>query len=141
LRAGTTVTIRGHVEKDGQRLSSYDGTVSATVRDAEEVVTCRLNDSKENERAFVYTDRTKTLYNGSDSVRNGRFSLTFAVPKDISYTEGSGLMTLYAVSNDKAQEAHGLTESFMLSGNSDVVNDSIGPSIYCYLNSSTFTNG
>ena len=139
LAAGSVVQVKGHVEG----TSTFDGVVTATIRDAEETIVCRLNDdsSEGASTPFVYTDRTKTLYNGSDSVRNGRFSLTFAVPKDISYTEGSGLMTLYAVSNDKAQEAHGLTESFMLSGNSDVVNDSIGPSIYCYLNSSTFTNG
>jgi len=50
-------------------------------------------------------------------------------------------MTLYALSEDKAREAHGETEGFVLNGSSIVTNDSIGPSIYCYLNSSSFKNG
>ena len=142
LSAGSVVQVKGHV--GGATVQSdFTGVVSATIRDALETITCRLNDdsSEGASTPFIYNDRTKTLYNGSDSVVNGRFSMTFAVPKDISYTEGSGLMTLYAVSNDKTQEAHGLTESFVLGGSSVVVNDSIGPSIYCYLNSPSFSNG
>ena len=142
LAAGSVVTVKGHIG-GSQVESGFNGVTTVTIRDAEETITCRLNDDSSDGAStpFVYTDRTKTLYNGSDSVRNGRFSLTFAVPKDISYTEGSGLMTLYAVSSDKTMEAHGQNESFVLSGSGEVVNDSIGPSIYCYLNSPTFSNG
>ncbi len=142
LTAGSVVTVKGHVG-GAEVQSDFTGVMTATVRDALETITCRLNDEGSDGAStpFVYNDRTKTLYNGSDSVVGGRFALTFAVPKDISYAEGSGQMTLYAVSNDKALEAHGLTENFVLSGSSDVANDSIGPSIYCYLNSPSFTNG
>ena len=69
------------------------------------------------------------------------FHVTFTIPKDISYTDGSGLMTLYAVSNDKSQTAHGENESFELIGSETALTDSIGPSIYCYLNSKSFKNG
>ena len=141
LRAGTTVTIRGHVEKDGQRLSSYDGTVSATVRDAEEVVTCRLNDSKETERAFVYTDRTKVLFHGSDSVQAGQFALRFIVPQDISYTEGTGLINLYAIDNSRTAIANGTSNHFVLAGATAAQQDTSGPEVFCYLNAETFTNG
>ena len=117
--------------------------VTATVRDAEETITCKLNDTSSEgaEKAFVYTDRTKTLYQGSDSISQGVFRFTFAVPKDISYTDGSGLMTLYAVANDQSETAHGVTGNFVLSGSAISANDSIGPSIYCYLNTRSFSNG
>ena len=115
LSAGSVATVRGHIVKNSSQDGSFNGVVTATVRDAEETITCKLNDTTGDgaDEPFVYQDRTKTIYQGSDSIRNGVFRFTFAVPKDISYTDGSGLMT----------------------------NDSIGPSIYCYLNSKSFVNG
>jgi hypothetical protein len=117
--------------------------VTATVRDAEETIVCKLNDTSSEgaETPFVYSDRTKTLYQGSDSIRQGQFHFTFAVPRDISYTDGSGLMPLYVVRSDLCETAHGNTEGFLLSGSEVAANDSIGPSIYCYLNSRSFSNG
>ena len=50
-------------------------------------------------------------------------------------------MTLYAVDNDKTETAHGLTDGFYLTDSEIAVNDSIGPSIFCYLNSRSFSNG
>jgi len=143
LAAGSTATVTGHIERGGKVATDYHGVVSATVRDAEETITCKLNDSSSEgaETPFVYTDRTKTLYQGSDSISQGVFRFTFAVPKDISYTEGCGLMTLYAVDNDLTETAHGQTDDFLLSGSEVAGNDSIGPSIYCYLNTRSFSNG
>jgi len=143
LAAGSVVEVSGHIVSGQTVANDFTGVLTATIRDAEETITCRLSNttSEGADTAFVYKDRTKTLYHGSDSVRNGQFKFTFAVPKDISYTEGSGLMTLYAVNGSKNAEAHGLCDSFILNGSSSEANDSIGPSIYCYLNSSSFTNG
>ena len=137
LSAGTIVKVQGHV------VSSvpFDGVVTATVQDAKETIVCRLNDESEAEQPFVYEDRTRMLYQGSNSVRNGRFDFTFAVPKDISYDDGNGLMTLYAISKDTQQRYHGTNDSFTLNGSSAAQTDSIGPSIFCYLNSKSFTNG
>ena len=141
LSAGSVATVTGHIVRDGQVATDYHGVVTATVRDAEETITCKLNDSDGADTPFVYTDRTKTLYQGSDSISQGTFRFTFAVPKDISYTDGNGLMTLYAVTNDLSETAHGQTDGFLLSGSSVISNDSIGPSIYCYLNTRSFSNG
>ena len=141
LGAGSIATVTGRIVRDGKVATDYNGVVTATVRDAEETITCKLNDSDGADAPFVYSDRTKTLYQGSDSISQGVFHFTFAVPKDISYTDGSGLMTLYAVNNDLSETAHGQTDDFLLSGSSVVSNDSIGPSIYCYLNTRSFSNG
>ena len=141
LSAGSIATIKGHVLWDDDIDSDFNGVISASVKDAEETITCKVNDPSETDNPFVYKDRTKVIYKGSNNIQDGEFSLTFAVPKDISYTEGYGQITLYAVSNDNIREAHGETEGFILNGSSIVTNDSIGPSIYCYLNSSTFKNG
>jgi hypothetical protein len=143
LGAGSIATVTGHVVRGKKAADDFQGVVTATVRDAEETIVCKLNDTSSQgaETPFVYQDRTKTLYQGSDSVRQGVFRFTFAVPKDISYADGSGLMTLYAVSNDNTETAHGLTDGFVLSDSETAANDSIGPSIFCYLNSRSFSNG
>ncbi len=136
LKAGSMATIIGHVADK----NAFNGIVTATVRDSEEQITCRNNDNSAT-KAFVYNDRTKNLFNGSDSIRNGRFKLSFAVPMDINYSDKSGLVNLFGVSNDKKSTVHGANDSFIVGGTDSMGNDSIGPSIYCYLNSPDFVNG
>ena len=137
LKAGSVARIVGHIEGAEQ----FDGTVTATVRDASELIVCRQNDKNEADNAFTYHDRTKTVFSGTDSVKNSRFAFAFAVPMDISYSGESGLMNLYAVNSSHTLSANGHTEAFTLAGTEALGNDSIGPSIYCYLNSPSFTNG
>ena len=143
LSAGSVVRVYGHVEQQQSLAAGFNGVLTATVRDAEETITCQLNDDSSDgaETPFVYKDRTKTLYQGSDSIVGGKFCFTFAVPKDISYTDGNGLMSLYAINNEQTITLHGENDAFVLNGSQVVQNDSIGPSIYCYLNAKTFTNG
>ena len=137
LKAGRTVRVCGHVADQ----PSFNGVVTLTVQDVEQLVTCRMNSTEKIDTAFRFRDRLNTLYSGSDSVRNGRFVLTFALPKDISYTDGTGMMKAYAVSNDKRVEAHGYSEAFTMTSDTLAADDGIGPNIWCYLNSPQFTNG
>jgi hypothetical protein len=137
LKAGSVAKIKGHIEN----AEDFNGVMTATVRDAKELITCKLNDTTEADEAFQYYDRTKTLFSGSDSVSKGKFAFSFAVPKDISYSNGSGLMNIYAVNNEHTLEANGAEDGFVLGGSSLENTDSIGPSIYCYLNSPSFVNG
>lgn len=143
IRAGEVVRMSGHVERGGKKIDSFRGLVSAIVRDTKETIVCKLNNTTSDgaEDPFVYTDRTNILFQGADSVKNGKFSFLFAVPKDIHYDEGTGLVNLYAVNNEHTFSGHGASESFRIAGGDVVENDSIGPSIYCYLNSPDFTYG
>lgn len=142
LRAGSVCHVKGHIAAGAQTDASFNGLVSATVRDTRELVTCRQNNVASTDAdAFQYYDRLKTLYSGSDSVRNGLFSISFAIPRDINYTDGSGLMNLYAVNSGHTVIANGYTDAFLINGSETVDNDSVGPSIYCYLNSPSFVNG
>ena len=143
LAAGTVASIKGRVLQDQSTANSFNGLVTAEVYDAIETIVCKLNDSGPDgaEEPFVYQDRTQAIYNGSDSIHNGQFQITFAVPRDISYTDGNGLITLYAINDDKSLTAHGEDSHFVLNGHSTEQTDSIGPNIYCYLNSKTFTDG
>lgn len=137
LKAGSKVTLKGHLPGH----ADFNGVVTITVRDIEETIVGKQNDPVATETAFEFLDRPNTIYNGSDSIRNGQFSFSFAVPKDISYSDKTGLFLVYAVNNDKSLSAHGECESFTLTGTEDLSNDGVGPSIYCYLNSESFVNG
>ena len=137
LKAGSIATIKGHI-KD---MPDFNGVVTATVRDNEERIVCRLNDIHETDSAFVFGDRTKILFSGSDSVVAGQFEFKFAVPKDINYSNAAGLVNVYAVNNEHTLNAHGQNSRFLVGGSDIAGNDSIGPSIYCYLNSPSFSNG
>ncbi|MCR5269393.1 MAG: type IX secretion system sortase PorU [Prevotella sp.] len=143
LNAGDRVVVKGHVVNAATSNGvddQFNGVVSMTVKDVEETIVCRQNDDVETYSAFVYKDRPNVLYVGSDSVRSGHFTISFAMPSDISYGDDKGLINLYAY-NDSGLEAQGRNESFVMKGNADQTNDGIGPSIYCYLNNSSFTNG
>ena len=141
LKAGSLVTVKGHISSFSSKMADFNGRMTATVRDTRELIVCKQNDPREAEIPFQFYDRQKVLYNGSDSVRNGEFQFTFPVPMDINYADGTGLINVYAVNNAHTIEAHGACEQFRLNGTQVQSNDSIGPSIYCYLNSPSFVNG
>ena len=143
LRAGDKVSIKGHIELAGNKAENFSGTLDAMVRDTKETVKCKLNNttSEGADTAFVFTDRKNTLYHGTNKVENGEFTFTFAVPKDINYADGTGLINIYAYDATLKASAHGACDRFTVNGSNIAENDSIGPSIYCYLNSEDFTFG
>jgi len=139
MKAGTTANIRGHIVKDGVAYNDFNGSLTATVRDAEQLVVCRDNIGIGDD-LFTFYDRPNTIYSGRDTIQSGRFSFTFPVPKDISYSDSMGCINLYALSQSK-ETAAGYTEQVVFNGSAITSTDSIGPSIYCYLNSPSFVNG
>ena len=140
IHANSKVSVAGHISNNGAVVEDYNGLISLLVKDSEEEITC-FDNAKEANEPFVFTDRTKNLFSGTDSVRNGRFMLNFVVPKDINYSDKSGQITLFAYSDKTAATAHGKEERFLIGGSETSFNDSIGPSVYCYLNSRSFVNG
>ena len=144
LKAGSTAKVTGRIlDSDGDTDGSFNGTMTAVVRDVKEEITCRLNNTTSDgaDTPFVYYDRVNTLFNGSDQVKEGLFSFTFAVPKDISYSDDNALINVYAVNSDKTVEANGCSANLVLNGQASQTSSESGPSIYCYLNSEEFTNG
>lgn len=143
LKAGMQVTVKGHVEENGQKATGFNGQITTSVRDAKQTVECRLNDTSDDgaKTKFTYTDRPSTIFKGNDNIENGEFSFSFIVPKDISYSDETGQIIVYAMTSDKQKTASGSNDKFVLNGSVDFSRDSIGPSIYCYLNSTSFSNG
>ncbi len=142
LKAGARVTVKGHVATlSGLPATDFSGVMHATVFDNIETITCR-NNADAASKPWTYRERTKTLFMGGDSVRNGEFSFTFRVPMDINYSLMSGLINLYAVSDTRDREAKGTYNGFLLGGTEEgLVNDSLGPKVTLYLNTPDFITG
>lgn len=142
LPAGANVKVSGHVlAADMQTTDTlYNGIVSATVKDAEQLIVC--NDWDRSGEPFQYLDNNIIVYKGSNKITKGCFDINFAVPLDIIYSDDSnGQMLFYGVNEDKRQTVNTKFEDFQLNTSLDIENDSIGPSIYCYLNNPKFMNG
>ncbi|MDO5446883.1 MAG: type IX secretion system sortase PorU [Prevotellaceae bacterium] len=139
LPAGGSVSIVGHIGEADEVDASFNGKITANIKDAKETIVC--NDWDRCGKKFTYEDYTSTIFNGTDSIRGGKFNLHVAIPLDISYSDIEGLMTFYAINSDNTKSAHGLFNEYVLNGSAIEGNDSIGPSIYCYLNSPSFVDG
>lgn len=136
LKAASVARVSGHIEN----AARFDGTATAVVLDSKELVTCKENPSAEADDPFKFYTRSKVIYSGSDSVVAGRFNLRFAVPVDLNYSSETCEMNFYAVNNDHTLTAHGYTDRFVLGG-STALTDTVGPKIFCYLNSPDFVSG
>ena len=144
FKALEKITVEGEVlDASGQLVTDFTGIVNPTVKDSKVTVTCLKNSNKDDSPAFTFTDYPNTIFIGNDSVRNGKFSFTFTVPKDISYSNLQGKMNLYAVDTKSGNEAQGNFDNFIVGGTSDTAEtDTIGPEIRAlYLNDTTFVDG
>lgn len=139
-KAGSVITVRGHIECNGERVTDYRGLLTSTVYDSERQITCR-NNLKTADEPFTFAYRDRVLYSGTDSVRNGEFTFSFPVPMDINYSNENGQMILFAAGND-GRNANGVYDNFTVGGTAQgLVRDSVGPQIKLYLNTPTFQYG
>lgn len=140
FKALSRITVEGEIlNPSGNLAADFTGILNSTVFDSQSSITTLGNSSDK----FTYLDYPNTIYIGRDSVRNGKFSFTFMVPKDISYSNKEGKLNLYASSETLNKEAQGSFFNFIVGGTSDTAEtDTIGPEIrQIYLNDSSFVSG
>ncbi len=141
VKGNSIVYVKGHIESgDGEITTAFNGTANILVRDSEQLMEGRGNDTSTS-TLFTYYDRPGTLFKGTCNVQDGQFSFAFQVPKEINSDGGTGLITIYAKDDTNLLAANGECGSFIAQGWEDVTNDGIGPSIYAYLNTTSFRNG
>ena len=91
-----------------------------------------------------YRDQNNILYKGAATIKDGKFSFSFIVPKDITYDYGSGKISYYAF-NDNEQDpidANGSESNFLIGGTSDdIVYDYDGADLDIFMNDTLFVNG
>jgi hypothetical protein len=138
LSAQKKVTLRGAVHQQAvpEVAESFNGKAYISVYD--KPVRFRTN-GMVNQSAEYSELRTK-LYEGQVTVKNGRFSCTFVVPRNIDYRPGLGRVSAYAIQSDSLADAAGQL-AVWVGGASQVAQDRTPPRISAYLNDSTFRNG
>jgi hypothetical protein len=140
LQALSQVTISGHIEDlHGNKLNSFNGVLYPSVYDKPVKYKTRKNDPTSKIVDFYIQD--KILYKGEISIKDGEFSFTFIVPRDISYQFGEGKISYYALDTLNLTDANGYDPVMIGGSDTLAVADETGPSIDLYLNSLSFTSG
>ena len=142
FKAFEKVTIKGEVNNpDGSLASDFNGLLSTTVFDSQTQITTLDNNGMGE--ALSYFDYPNVMYIGNDSVRNGEFSFSFSVPKDISYSDQNGKINLHAVNDNNRKEGNGSYKNFTIRGTADNIEiDESGPEIRSiFFNTSDFKDG
>ena len=140
LRALDEATLEGDVmSADGTVNTSFNGQATVKVYDATRYVPMtQLTNC--NIRDCAYGVQNDVVFSGKVSVTNGRFSSRFILPRDISYSDSTGRVVMYAAGNQT--DASGSFSNLILNGrNPDAVDDQTGPQLRIFLNDEMFMEG
>jgi hypothetical protein len=126
--------------------SNFNGTLYFTLYDKQITRTTLKNDQAT--AAANYYAQENILYAGLVSVANGKFTVSFVLPLDISYAPGKAKISMYAQQTFNAStapqnlpDAAGIDTSFFTMGSGAVITDKVGPNIDLFLNDYNFKNG
>jgi hypothetical protein len=140
FRALELMKIKGFVQDgQGNKLTSFNGELSATVFDKEINLKTKGNDPGSS--PFQFNIQKNIIFKGSAEVKNGDWEFSFYIPKDINYEFGLGKISLYA-SDLKSSDAASYTDAFIIGGvSSKIINDDNPPVVKLYINDENFVNG
>ncbi|MES2516334.1 MAG: type IX secretion system sortase PorU [Bacteroidota bacterium] len=143
LKALSLITVTGFVgDAGGNKMSNFNGVVYPTVFDKAVIVRTLINDpvSSADTIPAKFTLQKNIIYKGKSEVKNGEFTFSFLVPKDITYNFGKGKISYYA--HNGVHDANGYYEQIIIGGsNPNAVSDNQGPNIGLYMNDEKFVAG
>ncbi len=139
LRALGKYTFTGIVtDASGNPVTDFTGRLSPVVYDKAGEQKTLANDAAS--RVTGFAQQASVLYRGDASVKDGKFSFSFIVPKDINYQAGKGRISLYA--DDGTRAANGVNTSFYIGGIGNGAGaDNRGPDIQPFINDDQFRDG
>lgn len=137
IKALKFVTIKGHItDNNNVLLTNFNGWVYPTIYDKTDTLST-INPNMDFQRRFAM--QKSIIFKGKSSVKNGYFSFSFMVPKDINYEYGMGKISYYAKGN--GYDAKGY-DTMLVGGMHDtIIHDDKGPDISLYFNDMKFVNG
>ena len=138
LKAMSEVTITGFVgDADGLLLSDFNGIITSTIFDKESLIKTLGTDGT---TPMTFGLRRNIIYKGKAVVKDGHFSFSFIVPRDIVYQYGYGKMSFYATNGNS--DASGNFDNLIVGGFSkNAITDNNGPEIRLYMNDTLFKSG
>ncbi len=138
IKSLAKVTIKGEVRENGQLSNNFNGIVNITVYDKMAILSTLSN--KTESPKYNFNARNNILYKGRTQSQNGKFELTFIVPKDINYNYGQGKLSYYGSNSEWDAAGHdfditvgGVTDSIPL--------DNKGPIVDVFIDDENFAFG
>ncbi len=139
MKAQSKVTIDGEIRQLGtdNKITGFNGVAIITVFDKVKTLSTKGNKGLK----FNYQDFTNILFRGEVSVRNGNFTSSFVIPKDINYQVGEGRIYIYAKTNNGEEDALGAINPIIGDAVIREIDDTVPPTINLYLNDKSFVDG
>jgi flagellar hook assembly protein FlgD len=146
LKALSYIKLAGEVtDVNGNLLSNYNGTLTATVFDKRIERQTLANDGTSDNGGTIYLNFTtlgEVLFKGQATVENGQFEFDFIVPRDIGIPVGNGKVSFYAQTNSPLSDQAGANFDIKVGGiNENAPEDNIGPVINLFMNDENFVSG
>jgi hypothetical protein len=135
------MTLEGQItDETGVPIDNFTGNLYTTIYDAKQTIE---SVNTRSDLHWYYDDYPNIVYMGNSQVENGRFSFSFNVPQDISYTKNPGKMNFYAWDESQSTDASGAFLNCTFFGTSDSFGDrEIKPEIITlFLNTQSFKDG
>ncbi len=138
LKALSEITISGHIRnRNGDKADNWSGIITTTVFDKPVAVTTLANDGG---LTMDFEIMNSVIFSGKSTVTDGRFNVSFIVPRDIDYNYGNGKISYYA--SNETDHISGQYSQVKVGGFSRATaNDTTGPIIRLFLNDTLFRNG
>ncbi|WP_296386102.1 type IX secretion system sortase PorU [Winogradskyella sp.] len=133
------------VDTNGNLLSNYNGTLTATVFDKPILRQTLANDGVTDNNGQIileYTTLGEVVFKGQASVENGQFEFDFIVPRDIGIPVDNGKVSFYAQTSNPLSDQAGANFDIKIGGiNENAPEDNIGPVINLFMNDENFVSG
>ncbi|MEJ2595030.1 MAG: type IX secretion system sortase PorU, partial [bacterium] len=141
IQALSVVTISGEiVDYKQEPVTTFNGYIYPKVYDKPTVYTTLGTDSESYPVDFELSD--KVLYDGKVSVKDGEFTFSFMVPRDISFKYDFGKIMYYALDTLNFVDAWGSYQELLIGGiDESAEQDDQGPDINLYLDNRSFISG
>jgi len=141
IMASQIANIKGYITESDTPLGDFDGTLTATLYDADKSTVSLGNGDKGKEE--VFEEHGSRLFAGSAKINSGEFEMTIPMPAEIAENYRNATLSLYARESKGKREAIGVNRDFYVYGVDDSApEDDVCPQIESfYLNHSSFRDG
>lgn len=137
LKALANITLAGEIRKQGMVDAAFNGILQIEVLEKE----FELQTLGDEDAPAIYRDRPAALFRGAVSVRQGRFTLQFTMPKNINYVFGEGRINAYAMDATRNTDASGAWNITVGGTATTVITDNTPPQIRLFMDNEQFQSG
>lgn len=145
IKALDFITITGNVTSDGSTLDeNFNGRVTVNIYDKILTKETKNNNGK-LKPILSFKEENNPIARVTGTVKDGKFTAQFYIPKDINYTVGEGRVLLYAENwksaNDRSYDVFYSSNIKVGGVNPNGINDSQAPKVKLFMNNTNFADG